>query len=571
MVIIMNSNVSQIEQQLLQITRQLLKDCHHYGAIRELNLNSDLEKELGMGSIEKSELFYRIESALSIQLPEILLAEASTLRELCDAILKASPFIKPLPTAHSPTIDVTEIDPLKSKTLIESLESHVEKEPNRPHVFIQNDRGEEKLISYQLLYESAKTIAAQLQQLGLDSEQTVAIMLPTSEEFFYAYFGVLLAGGIPVPIYPPFRRNKLEEYMLQESKILHNAQVSILITFQEVAILSHLLTSFVPSLQHVVTLQDLESIGKCSLIVPKIKPESPALIQYTSGSTGDPKGVLLSHYNLVSNISCAAKSIGIKPTDHFVSWLPLYHDMGLIGTWLGSLYFGLPLTLLSPLTFLSRPEKWLWAIHYHRATLSPAPNFGYELCLNKINDRHLEGLDLRSWRLAFNGAEAIYPSTLRRFAKRFAKYGFDEKALYPSYGLAENSVALCFPPAGRGPLYDKVKRAEFDQLRNAIPANPKDKNVHEFVSCGQPIIGHEIRIVDPQNNPLPAGLIPEISVTSLGVNCSSLVVKKILLSKQAAIFIPPKLKKSLVTLKVFAKGASPLLGMKINARVLKNL
>src|SRR5262249_59780603 len=135
-----------------------------------------------------------------------------------------------------------------------------------------------------------------------------------------------------------------------------------------------------------------------------LAPEDPALIQYTSGSTGEPKGVLLSHANIMANIRAIARGITIGPDDVGVSWLPLYHDMGLIGSWLAALCFGIPIAILSPLAFLSRPERWLWAIHQHRGTISAAPNFAYELCARKVDDRAIEGLDLSCWRAALNGA-----------------------------------------------------------------------------------------------------------------------------------------------------------------------
>jgi len=141
-----------------------------------------------------------------------------------------------------------------------------------------------------------------------------------------------------------------------------------------------------------------------------------------------------------------------------VSWLPLYHDMGLIGSWLLSLFYGFPITILSPFSFLTRPERWLWAIHYHRATLSAGPNFAYELCFRRIDEASIEGLDLSSWRLAFNGAEAISPETLSKFIDRFRPYHFHPEALFPVYGLAETSVALAFPPLGRPPRVDRVIR-----------------------------------------------------------------------------------------------------------------
>ena len=182
--------------------------------------------------------------------------------------------------------------------------------------------------------------------------------------------------------------------------------------------------------------------------------------------------------------------------DIFVSWLPLYHDMGLIGAWLGCLYFAAPLYVMSPLSFLMRPESWLWAIHRFRATLSGAPNFAYELCLNKIDDRNLEGLDLSSLRMTVNGAEPVSVPALRRFIERFGHYGFRPGAMAPVYGLAENSVGLAFPPPGRPPVIDRVDRGLLSVRGIAAPALTDDPRALEIASCGAPLPGHEVRIVD---------------------------------------------------------------------------
>jgi 1-acyl-sn-glycerol-3-phosphate acyltransferase len=184
-------------------------------------------------------------------------------------------------------------------------------------------------------------------------------------------------------------------------------------------------------------------------------------------------------------------------SDVFVSWLPLYHDMGLIGAWLGSLYFAAPLVVMSPLTFLVRPEQWLWAIHRHRATLSASPNFGFGLCLHKIDDKAVTGLDLSSLRMVANGSEAVLPDTIRQFSARFAKYGFRREAMAPVYGLAENGVGLAFPPLGCAPIIDRVDRAALTQQARAVPAAPDDPTALEFVACGRPLPGHEIRIIGP--------------------------------------------------------------------------
>ncbi|TIX77704.1 MAG: fatty acyl-AMP ligase, partial [Mesorhizobium sp.] len=250
----------------------------------------------------------------------------------------------------------------------------------------------------------------------------------------------------------------------------------------------------------VETLHSVESVASLSTdsaatpLPPVTDDRSTALIQYTSGSTGDPKGVVLSHANLLANIRTMGAVMEASSADIFISWLPLYHDMGLIGAWLGCLHFGAPLYAMSPLSFLVRPESWLWAMHSFRATLSASPNFGFEFCLAKIDDADLEGLDLSSLRMVANGAEPVSVQTLRRFIERFEHHGFKPGAMAPVYGLAENTVGLAFPPPGRPPIIDRVDRTAL--TGRGAAAGTGDPKPFEIVACGHPLPGHEVRIVD---------------------------------------------------------------------------
>jgi len=238
--------------------------------------------------------------------------------------------------------------------------------------------------------------------------------------------------------------------------------------------------------------------------LPIVRASDIAFIQFTSGSTADPKGVILTHSNLLANLRSIGREAKLTPNDKIVSWLPLYHDMGLIGAWMGSLYFAAPLVLMSPLAFLARPARWLRAVHEHRATISAAPNFAYELCLKKVEDSEIEGLDLSSWRASLNGAEPVSAQTIKAFVERFEPYGYRPETMMPVYGLAECSLALAFPPVGRGPVVDIVDRetlastgraeppAEFD----GGPSGDEDSSVLRFVGAGFPLVDHEVRIVD---------------------------------------------------------------------------
>ncbi len=507
-------NKNEMEQEVLAIIRDFLSELQAERALQAVTLNASLERELGIDSLGKVEILHRIERKFAVQLSESAIIEAETINDLINLIQHAHPYnaqhAKSTQKFASPLQD-TFIDLSSIKTVSEILQQHANSHPERPHIYLQDEHGNEELITYGKLFQEAYSIAQGLVEHGIQPGDTIAIMLPTSHAFFYSYCAILLAGAIPVPIYPPFRPDQIEEYAKREAKILQSAEVRMLITFSRAEILSHMLRTFIPSLKHVVTIKNLKTRGdKFSPV--SVEQTDPALIQYTSGSTGDPKGVLLTHENMLNNMRAIGKALPIKPTDVVVSWLPLYHDMGLM-SWLASLYFGIPLTLLSPMTFLARPEKWLWAIHYHRATLSGAPNFAYELCAKKIPAKEIEGLDLSSWRFAFNGAEAINPRTLERFHKKFAHYGFKQESFAPVYGLAESTVALTFPPTKRAPRIDIIQREPFAEENKAIPASSSDKNTLQFVACGVPLAEHAVRITDDNGNPLPERHVGNIQFT----------------------------------------------------------
>ncbi len=249
-------------------------------------------------------------------------------------------------------------------------------------------------------------------------------------------------------------------------------------------------------MRSVETVATLSAAASAVALPPAKDPDAIGFIQYTSGSTGDPKGVVLSHANLLANVRSIGAAMDADSSDTFVSWLPLYHDMGLIGAWMGCLYYGARLYVMSPLSFLVRPESWLKAIHRYRATLSGGPNFAYELCVNKIDDATLEGLDLSTLRMVVDGAEPVSAQTLRRFNERFARYGLGPGVVAPCYGLAENCVGLAFPRPGSLPVVDRVNREALTQRGYAEPADPNDPNALEIVYCGAPIPGNEVRIVD---------------------------------------------------------------------------
>jgi 1-acyl-sn-glycerol-3-phosphate acyltransferase len=468
-----------------------------------IGLDTRLEADLGLDSLGRSELLSRLEKGLGVDLPEGALL-AATPRDLV-ALLNAGDDVRIPKQAPTPRFEQAEGVsgyPEGARTLIDTLDWHLERHPERLHIHYQASDQQDEAITYADLGRGAARVAGMLSRHGLAPGERVALMLPTGPGYFFGFFGILGAGAVPVPIYPPARPRQIEEHLRRHARILDNADVSFLITVPEARALGWLLRGQVPSMRRVLTLEGLDGEEP----VPELRgpdPDGIALLQYTSGSTGDPKGVILTHADLLANIRAMGLAVGANSEDVFVSWLPLYHDMGLIGAWLGSLYFGMPLISMSPLAFLAKPARWLQAIDRHRGTLSAAPNFAYELCLTRISDAQLERLDLSCWRFAFNGAEPVSPQTLRRFAERFEVSGLRREAIAPVYGLAEAAVGLAFPPQGRGPRIDCIDRRRFAQSGHALPISCDDSVAMEVVACGRPLPGYRVRVVDEEGRHLP--------------------------------------------------------------------
>ncbi|WP_024878171.1 AMP-binding protein [Methylosinus sp. LW3] len=485
-------------REVFAVVDSLAREMHpRRGAPTEISLSSRLEQDLGVDSLARAELNMRLERAFHAPLPLEELGRADTVGDLLTALENAPgaeppPFAEPSPAEALPHIRAA----FEAKTLTEALDWHAAQNPERLHLtFLRDAATPGGALTYWRLADAARRAAEGLIARDVAPGDRIALMLPTGIDFFVGFFGVLYAGAIPVPIYPPMRMAQIEEHLTRQIGILRNAGVRLLVTTPEGLRLAGLARGRVESLEAIVCVADLTSGANGAPLPPTREAGATAMLQYTSGSTGDPKGVVLSHANLLANVRAMGLAIGASSADSFVSWLPLYHDMGLIGAWLGCLHFGAPLYVMSPLTFLSRPASWLEAIDRHRGTLSAAPNFAFELCLDKIDPAQIEGLDLCSLRMVANGAEPISPRTIQRFAEKFAKYGFRAEAMAPVYGLAENAVGLAFPPPGRAPVIDRISREALATDGRAEPAAEGAGSL-EIVGCGAPLPGHEIRIVD---------------------------------------------------------------------------
>src|SRR5438067_1647048 len=463
-------------------------------------LDSSLERDLGLDSLARVELVLRIEREFAASLPEQALASSETPRDLLRFVLASAG-----QAAASADRSVASLvqsagvrPPEQASTLTEALEYHVERQPDR----ITVQFFEEHSLSYRALWDGTLAYAARLAEQGLAPGQTVAIMLPTSKEYLFSFYGTLLAGGIPVPLYPPARLTTIEDHLTRHVGILKSAGAALMITIPEAKPIAWLLRAQVETLRAVLVPADFPADGKGFAPVRGASGKI-GFLQYTSGSTGQPKGVVLTHANLLANVRAMGRGARATSADVFVSWLPLYHDMGLIGGCFATMYLGFPVVLMSPLAFLSRPSQWLRAIHRHRGTISGGPNFSYELCLRRIPDHELEGLDLSSWRFAFNGAEPVSPETMTQFEERFARYGFGKNVMAPVYGLAEASVGLAFTPPGERWQADVLDRERFALTGEAVEARPDDPAPLKVVSCGNVLADHDMRVVDGAGLELP--------------------------------------------------------------------
>lgn len=504
-----SDRTTQVATQLLHTVKQVAQELHpqyHFSA--ELSLDSSLDSDFAFDSLGRVELLLRLERTFDVALPDTLLSSADTPRDLLRAVMGGQSRISgsELPAVEQVDAVLREASavPKQANTLTDVLEWYLQADPDRIHIRLYDPEGDGQTLSFRQLKAGAMQIAAGLQKLDLQPQEPVVLMLPTCEDYFYCFFGILYAGGIPCPVYPPGRISQIEEHLNRHVSIVQNAQAGIMLTLAEALPFAGLLKSRVGSLRHLVTAQQLKETGTGKEpLLPKLHADDIAFLQYTSGSTGTPKGVVLTHDNLLANVRAMGEVVQANANDVFVSWLPLYHDMGLIGAWFGSLYHSAQLVIMSPLSFISRPQRWLEAIHRFRGTLSASPNFGYEHCIRLIDDETLQQLDLSSWRCAFNGAEPVSAQTLAAFCERFATTGFDPKAMMPVYGLAENSVGLAFPPLQRGVQVDAIDRERFSRSGWAESCRTNDQAVLEVVACGRVLPGHQLRVVDDTNRELP--------------------------------------------------------------------
>jgi fatty-acyl-CoA synthase len=409
-------------------------------------------------------------------------------------------------------------------TLAAAVEDAAKADPARGFRFISEEgvpgfggkTTSEASFSYTALERASARYGGALQALGLKKGDRVALICPTNEDFVLCFFGAIRAGIVPVPIYPPLGIGQLQGYLDNTRHIVSKSGARALVTTAQIKRLLGTVQASSPALEQVVAVEAIrESLEPLKGV--KIEPSDVAFLQFTSGSTSRPKGVTLTHANLMANVRCIMFD-GLRMTkdDVGVSWLPLYHDMGLIGFVLAPVVHRTPIAVLPPLLFLKRPVTWFQAITRHKGTIAYAPNFAYALCVKRIRERDLEGVDLKSWRVAGCGAEPIRPETLEAFANAFAKVGFDKNALLPSYGMAESSLAISFTELGEGMKTISVD-GEVLWAENTVKHVPDDDpRAVRLVSCGPKFPLHDIAVFESDDatseNPLPEGRVGELRI-----------------------------------------------------------
>ena len=376
--------------------------------------------------------------------------------------------------------------------LVQILRGHAQLQPNQlAYQFLQQGEAIGDSLSYAQLDVRARVIAAHLKQYSISAEP-VLLLYPPGLEFLCAFMGCLYAGAVAVPANPPSRHQarRLKSVLEDASPkvILCDTARSLKLTQLEVAI---------PSLTYIPKLvsENLDQSNASDWLMPEIDGNSLAFLQYTSGSTGNPKGVMVSHDNLMANLASLDIAFQHPARAPYVSWLPQYHDMGLIGMNLRALYTGSPIILMSPTAFIEKPIRWLRAISEHKAYYSGGPNFAYHLCANKIRPEQCEGLDLSHWGIAFNGAEPIRANTLIQFAKAFEPFGFSKQAFRPCYGMAETTLFI----SSNNDHSTQIKCFDSDALSQQ-QVSLSDQQTDQgtlFVSCGTAQLGEKFIIVNP--------------------------------------------------------------------------
>ncbi len=385
-------------------------------------------------------------------------------------------------------------------SLVDILQWRSANQPERlAFRFLKDGEGEEQLLSYRELDERARSIAALL-QASVRKRDRALLLFPAGLDFISAYFGCLYAGVVAIPIPPPHPA-RLEKTLQATLNIITDAEPAVALLdatlFKAIKASDAVMEKF-EGVRLLVTDHDRIRTWGTRWTMPQLLADDLAFLQYTSGSTTAPKGVMVSHGNLMHNLALIEKTFGVTDESSSVIWLPPYHDMGLIGGILQPVFTGFSATLMPHLMFLQRPIRWLRAISDYKATVSGAPNFAYDLCVRKVKPEERSQLDLSHWHIAFDGAEKIYHQTLDQFADHFQSSGFQKTAFAPCYGLAEGTLMVTGVSKGVLPSQLCVERSALKKNK-IVPVSVEDKAAEVLVSSGLGLSDQEVRIINPQS------------------------------------------------------------------------
>ncbi len=369
--------------------------------------------------------------------------------------------------------------------------------------------------SYREVYAAICRVAHAFIERGMKRGDMVLMVLPSGWDFLVTFFAVELAGGIPVPSYPPAMMERAEQALERMMHIALKVDARWTLTNNQLKPLLGELGLRLRRMREIIsteTLVDASRFATTPMPTPPdlgIGPEDIAFLQFTSGSTGFPKGVVLSHANVCANLEAITHMNQVGPKDIGVTWLPLYHDMGLVGGLMSPVYAQYAAVVMAPTTFLLRPVRWLKAISDYRGTISAAPNFAFALCVRRVRPSERAGLDLSSWRLALNGAEPINLRTLVDFFRHFGPHGFRRSTMFPVYGLAESTLAVTYAPPGEPFKFCTVDR---QALLEGKVVRKTGKGTLALVSVGKAVRGHECRVVDDEGRPAPERAVGNVVI-----------------------------------------------------------
>ncbi len=383
-------------------------------------------------------------------------------------------------------------------TLVDLIRMRAADEPDRTaYIFLTDGESEDQRFSYRELEASALRIAGLLQERGVKQGDRVLLLYPPSLDYVAAFFGCLFAGAVAVPAYPPRPKGP----MTRLDAIARDARASVALTTESIlaGVRQQLDGGFDARVESWLATDGLDGALANTWRMPSLLPDTLAFLQYTSGSTSTPKGVMVSHGNLMANERMLETALEQDRESTWVGWLPIFHDMGLIGNVIQPLYVGAPSILMAPMSFIQEPIRWLRAITKYKARTSGAPNFAYDLCAAKIPPAEREGLDLSSWTVAFNGSEPVRQDTLDRFVAAFEPFGFRRTSFYPCYGLAEATLLVSGPLKSDEPLVQSFQTADLEQRRAVTTPHGKDDG-RFLVGCGRTWLDQTIAIVDPDTS-----------------------------------------------------------------------